>query len=291
MQRRFILQSTLILFLIFISGVAPLQAQYYGSNSRVHGTWYLGMRAGNGWVEGDIAPQLPNFDAGIYGLKYLNRQLDVRFSLNAGIYSGQDFTPSKGFLSNPVLTGFNGGKLNYGENDVFFQNYQLRWIDLCFQLKININRLFSEHGHDDWDAFVLLGLGALGSETRMDAFNEKMSTQYDYSALLDNMDDQEELLQNLASLQDGIYESRAESDYINSTMIRGMLVEPQFLTGFGIRCKVAGSTYLGFLAEYNFVGNDLLDGQQWQELGENIQASFNNDKLLRLGLSIDWEIN
>lgn len=291
MRRAFTNLATFILSLIIFLPAKESMAQYYGANTRVNGIWALGIRAGNGWIEGDVTPQLPNFDVGIYGQKFLNPQLDVRFSINAGEYSGQDFTPTRGFLSNPVLNGFDGSDLKYGENAVFFQNYQMQWIDAGFQLKLNFNRLFSEYGHDDWDAFLLLGVGMLASQTYMDAFGQSEPTVYDYSILLDNLDEREQVLQALEKIQDGIYESRAETDYINSTLIRGMVINPQVLSGFGLRCRISKSMFMGFLAEYNFVGSDLLDGQQWQELGEGIQASPGNDRLLRLGLSIDWELN
>ncbi|MCI4666981.1 MAG: hypothetical protein MRZ79_02390 [Bacteroidia bacterium] len=284
----FLVKIVICTSLLFLS--TSSFAQYYGATSRVDGLWSVGLRFGNGWIEGDVSPQLPNYDLGIYGQKYLARSLDVRFSANAGIYSGQDFSSSRGFLANPVLNGGNNPELAYQEDDLYFQNYQMKWLDACIQLKLNFNRMFAEYGHEDWDAFILMGAGAIASQTFMDAFNSGNSQVYDYSDLAIDQTDRDAIVARLMEVQDGTYESRAEFDHINSTTFRGMVINSQISTGFGLRCKVSKCMALGFLAEYNFVGSDLLDGQQWEGFGTSVQSSYDNDKLLRLGLSMDWEI-
>ncbi|MEM6802915.1 MAG: hypothetical protein AAF696_16010, partial [Bacteroidota bacterium] len=93
------------------------------------------------------------------------------------------------------------------------------------------------------------------------------------------------LEERLNSLFDDTYESLADRDLVNSSFIGPFTLQSYFLTGAGFRIHLTESFGIGLEGNYLFFGDDLLDGQQWQENGE---LSPNRDKLLSLGLLLDF---
>jgi len=280
------------IFCFFLLGLllpTSLSAQYFGAPSPLNPAWTLGLRLGGGWIDGDIAPLHPNFDLGIYGQKNIKRQIDVRFGINGGIYRGQDFLPSRGYLANPTLNGQVDSNTVYRESDVYFQNFQTQWADAYFQLKINLNRLFSDYGQEEWDLYLLGGVGALFSQTRVNAMNESQGSTYDYSSVIYDVKEKVEIWEALDQIQDNTYETLGERDFVNTTIVGGYVLNSQLSTGAGLRFRLGEKFYLGAQVEYIFVGNDLLDGQQWIETQNGIQASTQSDKLLRMGITLEVE--
>ncbi|MEO0896143.1 MAG: hypothetical protein AAFY71_07095 [Bacteroidota bacterium] len=278
----------LVGLLFFVTGIGVSHAQYYGMATEVEETWAIGIRVGTGWVQGDIAANIPSFDGGIYAQKFLQRGLDLRFGVNIGQYSGQDFTPSTGFEMNPVLNGGADTVNFYSQGSAFFQNYRMQWMDGFLQLKLNFNRLFTQYGNENWDLYGLAGIGGVFYQTYMDAFDAN-GRPYEYSGLVTDVSERPEVLEALAIIQDGEFETRAERDFINSTNYRGFVVNTQWLTGVGVRFPITGILSLGLQADYIFMGDDLLDGQQWtnESNGTTPTATSSNDRMIRIGLHID----
>lgn len=267
-------------------GIRTGHAQYYGMTSSIEDTWSIGLRTGMGWVQGDVAAEIPTLDVGIFGQKYLSKGLDLRFGVNAGQYKGQDFTPTASFSSNRRLNGDSDSVSYYPEGSSFFQNYQMKWFDGYFQLKVNFNRLFSQYGTQDWEIYGLAGMGAFFYQTYMDAFDSE-GNLYDYAALVTDVSEKPEILEELEAIQDGQFETLAERDFINSRFFRGFAFNTQLMTGLGVRLPISEVLSVGLQMEYLIMGDDLLDGQQWGNENSPLEASTNNDRLIRLGLTLD----
>ncbi|MEL6133670.1 MAG: hypothetical protein AAFR59_09935, partial [Bacteroidota bacterium] len=170
-----------------------------------------------------------------------------------------------------------------------FQNYQLTVMDASLEFKLNLNRIIFNSGSDNWDAYVLGGMGVMLSITRMDIYDDQAELVYDYSTV--STDDPNLAKESLRFLLDGKYETIAERDFINSTFLGRYIFNTQFVMGVGGRYQIMEDISLGLEGRYTFVGSDLLDGQQWKDVvatDPSSVAQLGNDGLARIALTLDY---
>ena len=268
----------LICFLLFPS---ISFAQYYGEDISTPSTWTIGIKASVSMLDADIDALGYGKQGSLFFEKNLSRIIDMRIEAQIGQNQGQNLFASSNHLLSRGLNGLLNPGFAYDSASQYFHNYQHTYASLGVNFKLNINRIFAVLGAEKWDIYLLGGLGAYGYESRINALNEQDQLyDFDISAGLQG----DALEERLNSLLDDTYESLADRDLVNNSFIGPFTLKSYFLTGFGFRIHLTKSIGIGLEGNYLFFGDDLLDGQQWQENGD---LSLNRDKLLSAGLLLD----
>ncbi|MEM6805318.1 MAG: hypothetical protein AAF696_28230 [Bacteroidota bacterium] len=257
-------------------------AQYYGEDISTPSTWTVGIKASTSILDADIESSAYGKQGGLFFEKNLSRIIDLRIEARIGQNRGQNLFASSNHLLSRGLNGQLNPGLSYDSASQYFHNYQHSYASLGVHVKLNINRIFTVLGAEKWDIYLLGGLGAYGYESRINALNDQ-DQLYDFNIPTSLQGDA--LEERLNSLFDDTYESLADRDLVNSNFIGPFTLTSYFLTGAGFRIHLTESLGIGLEGNYLFFGDDLLDGQQWQENGE---LSPNRDKLLSLGLLLDF---
>ncbi|RMG27989.1 MAG: hypothetical protein D6730_06045 [Bacteroidetes bacterium] len=261
--------------------VTDLPAQYYGVQPQSE-TWSLGLKVGNAMIKGEVQPEFPSYQVGLYGQKSLGRAVDVRLQVQGGFIYGLNGTPSAGFMNNPAWNGTNNPLAAYDSLDMVYDNFRMEFYDLSFLFKLNLNRL-GAYGGEGWDLYALAGVGAMLYQTKVDAYNAATADRYRFEGIAAN--DPRQTRQKLRELLDGEYETLAEQDYYNSSHLGKYTVNTLFTLGGGIKFMLGTHLALGLEGRYNFIGDDLLDGQQWQD-SQNITPEA--DRLLSASLLLEY---
>ncbi|MDW3649170.1 MAG: hypothetical protein R8P61_19030 [Bacteroidia bacterium] len=256
-------------------------AQYFGEETSTPSSWSMGIKVSASLLDGDVDPQNFGKQGSLFFEKTISRIIDVRIEANIGQTFGQNLFASNSPYHNQALNGNLNPEVQYDSASLYFHNYQHTYGSLGVSFKLNINRIFTVLGGERWDLYLLGGFGAYGYETRINALNE-FGQLYNFDRA--NSSSISVRQENLYDLLDNTYESMGDQDQINSTFLGPYTLKTFFQSGGGIRFHLTDALGLGLEGNYLFFGDDLLDGQQWQEDG---QQSLSRDKLLSLGLLID----
>lgn len=279
------------LLLAVLLGLAPSSwAQfdnYYGIPSQLKRSHTFGLSFGSGMLVSDVTPTLPSFNLGIYYQRRISRVVDIKVDVRAGRYYGEDLSPSRGFLLNRNLNGIADSTRYYDSTQRIYQNYQTDWISGTISLKINLNRLAIQSGAEKWDLYLLAGVGAFLYDTQMDAFNGETGDTYAFETI--TQDNTAATRAALQALRDGSYETSGEQDLLNNSQVGSFILNTTFIAGLGGRVSLTEAISLGLEATYQGLGDDLIDGQQWEEVDDNtVLQSPNRDNLLQISLMIDY---
>ena len=270
--------------LLFLFGLLPsiLQAQYYyGVNDDVIGEWNVGLHIGLPLVKGDVTSLQPGYQGGIYLQRSFSRILDIRLQVHTGKTYGLDLNPSHNFANNPVYNGFYNPEAVYDTLSPVFYNYRMRFHDASLQFKLNLNRIFTRRGAK-WDLYVLLGAGYFLYHTRIDALT---TTRKPYDFDLIQPGNAASVKSDLKQMLDGIYETPGDQDRINTSYWKQYAIQKMFTGGVGVKFNLGMRFGIGLEGRYQFVGDDLLDGQQWDT---NTQPSDNRDALISASLVLEY---
>jgi len=262
---------------------SQLQAQYYGVNPSVVGEWAVGLQIGSNYMRGDVSQVLPGYEIGVYAQNSFSRTMDLKIMIGGGLVQGLGTTRSNSFFNNSALNGEQDSLYFYDSTQQIFHNFQMQHFSVSGALKINLNRLVAPNGGDSWDLYLMAGLNFMLYETRINVYNESTFETYDYTQI--SATDPVEVRSQLNELLDGTYETLAQQDRLNNTQIGNRTFRSSFLGGLGFRIRATDHVAIGLEGRYNFLLDDLVDGQQWDE--DNV-SSFDNDHLITAGLTIDY---
>ena len=216
-----------------------------------------------------------------FGMQFLlnKKNLYAEAGAIAGSAHGYNFIPTSGYLQagpdNPwLLAGYtNRVYYNYGT--------KLRML--------NLGALYATDKRKRFSTEAGLGVSAIVFSTWVDARNSR-GNRYDHGfTLIENKhgtspSNQKAIQTDLQNLFDGEFESPAEgygSDDPSSTLI------PAFLIKLGFEIKLVPELSIGIKNKLMITGNDLLDGQKWQERsGETI----GNDAINYLSLELKYHL-
>ncbi len=274
---RYLVSLSLLIF------SAQAQAQYYGVSPSVVGEWAVGLQLGSNYLRGDVNQVLPGYEIGLYAQNSFSRTMDLKIMLGGGLMQGLGTTASNSFLNNSALNGEQDSVYFYDSTQMVFHNYQMQHFSASGAIKFNLNRLISPNSGDNWDLFFMAGLNFMLYETRINVYNESTFELYDYSQI--TATDPLEVRTQLNELLDGTYETLAQQDRLNTTQIGNRTFRSSFLAGFGFRIRATEHFAIGLEGRYNFLLDDLIDGQQWEE---GNTTSFDNDHLITAGLTLDY---
>ncbi|RMG64907.1 MAG: hypothetical protein D6722_16385 [Bacteroidetes bacterium] len=271
------------LLCLLLTGPSRAQAQYYDRASPFLGRWLIGLGLGHGWVDGDIHQVIPGFQVNLYAQRTVARAFDVHIDLGAAQLSGQALDPMHNVRPNPALNGSYNPGFAYDTAQAVYPNFRLRGGDLSLSGRLQLSRLFSREGQENWDFFIGAGAGAQFYRTRTDAYDEEAGTLYPYDDVSGSTP--AEVRQALVLMRDGTYETIAERDIVNSTFVEGFTINSTFLLSTGLRFQLGDQIGIGAEGRMLFPSDDLLDGLQWDEQGA---ASPDNDRIIRITLTLDF---
>lgn len=280
--------KNLITLSLALSFFLSAQAQYYGVDDASPKQWAIGLKLGTGVLDADVQADFPGYQIGIYGQKAITRFLDFRLQLNGGILYGLDTDASSGFVGNSVWNGQRNEDINYvdtdGESFVFY-NHRTQYYQATALFKLNLNRAFTKVGMEDWDVYLLAGVGALAYNTRIDAFNDATQSIYDFQNQITG-DSKQEIRDQLKSLLDGNYETLGQLDVVNQQGFGDNVLNTTFVVGFGAKYMIFQQWGVGLEANYSFVGDDLIDGQRWNN---DNSESPDNDRIASASLFVEYK--
>jgi hypothetical protein len=231
-------------------------------------------------VRGDVRVASPGLALSLDAEKAVMPALDIHLALRVGQARGQDYTPSTNFLPNPALNQQRDSVLYYTEGMPVIHNYRMRSASAMVTFQCNLNQLFWDQRQ--WDVILTGGFGGFAFRTHINAIDEQAQQIYDYGPTA-MIRDQAAIKKSLNQLLDDTYETQAERDRVNETMIGEATLELAFQVGAGLTYhwndRWASSLVLGYLA----TGSDLIDGQQWRS---NSQTTPTNDRLVSFGMRV-----
>ena len=262
---------------------STLQAQYYGVDEPKTEDWSIGLNLGVGRIFGDVEMDLVGYYGGLYAQKSVANAVDVRLSLGIGNNSGLNITPSTGFLFNPALNGERDSLHAYDSTMKVYHNFRMVYWDASFLFKFNIDRLIKPSGSQNFEIYALAGVGAFFYETNVNAFDEATGMIYPYDSL--NLADPIGIKNQLKNLLDDSYETLAQRDELNSSRLGNFVFNTEFVLGFGGKVFLGEHVGLGIEGKMYFIGNDLLDGQQFLD---NNEASLTNDRPVNISITLDY---
>lgn len=268
-------------FLLLLVSPFLSPAQYFGEELPKPSSWAFGFKIANSQLDADISSKGLGRQGGIFFEKTLTRIVDLRLEAQIGANQGLNLFASTNHQQNNSLNGSLDPSVAYDSSAQFFHNYKHSYMSLGVSARLNINRMITVLGAEKWDLYVLGGLGAYVYHTQVNALN-KYNRTYDFPSAYFNSKNR--LQERLNDLMDNTYETQADQDFLNSTVLGSSVLKSYFITGGGLRFQLSEKFGLGSEFTYQFLGDDLLDGQQWQEDGS---LSTNRDKLLSMGLLFD----
>ena len=266
------MKQLLSIFLLLAGIQTSLPAQYYGVKSQAETTWNIGLTAGISVVKGDISVRQPGLQVGLYGQKSISPALDLRLHINSGQALGLNTTVSVGDSLIPFMAPYDSLPM--------YHNFRMKYHDVGVLLKINLNRLGGS-GSENWELYGLAGVGTLLYRTDMDLLDANGSI-YNYAERVSGTDPSA-IKNELLNLLDGVYETPAEQDYLNKSNLGNRAFSTMFSLGFGLNINVSERIGIGLEGRYGFVGDDLLDGLQWNA---DRSPSEDRDALLNATLGI-----
>ena len=262
---------------------ASIFGQYYGVENPIAENWSVGINIGVSGLMADVQTDLIGYQGGFYVQKLISPSLDVRLGFDLGSNTGLDVMPSQGFRFNSALNGERDSMRFYDSTMKVFHNYRMSYRQISFLFKWNLNRAFSPTGSEKYDLYALAGISAYFYKTQTNVFDERTGEIYPYESI--NLADPLGVKYQLKNLLDTSYETLAQQDNLNSTRFGNYIYNPSFVIGFGGRYKLTEDIALGLEGKMQFIGDDLLDGQQFLETNEQ---SLNNDRPFRVAITLDY---
>ncbi|MEL6673779.1 MAG: hypothetical protein AAFR61_16355 [Bacteroidota bacterium] len=259
-----------------------LPAQYYGVSEGGGRDWAVGLNLGLNTVQGDVDPDGPGYQAGLTLTRRMSPAFDIQFMLQGGRSQGLNLQRRTGILNNSAYFNFEDSTFIYPLDSGVYHNFRMQFYDGSVFAKINLNRLGGS-GSENWDAFVGLGLGLFFYRTFVNVYNEAEDATYAYDSITGTSS--LDIKAQLQAIMDNTYETPGQRDFVNGNQLGQYAFTTSVSLIGGFRIKLSDRLHLGLNGRMIFVGDDLLDGQQWTE--EN-GLSATRDKLGSAFLTLDF---
>jgi len=211
---------------------------------------------------------LPAFGYGLHVRKALGYALSLRGEYFQGTAYGQNWQPSSGLARNPVLNGRENPDLNYADSGgVVYHNYKAKINDLSVEAIFTLNNIKYHKDRNRVGLNAIVGLGVGTYETNYDQLDAS-GMMYDYAPARalggSAFEDRPEILDALAEIYDGEYETPAEGNNDDPTLFKRNY-KPVVTGGLGVHILLTDKISLALEHKVKFTNDDLLDGQRWEE--------------------------
>lgn len=269
----------------------------YAFPAKPRNQWEIGISAGAVTLSSDVAAKFPTFGAGISVRKGLGYIFSIRAEYFYGTAKGQNWVASYNYGYNPAwrtrynapITAIgNGGNtgsyqlvgsvtnapLNGADQPVFY-NYRTTINEAALEGIFTLNNIRFHKNKTGLVIYGIAGIGGMTYDSKVDALGSD-NQPYNYSSISNAniYKKRKDVRKALKNLQDGKYETRAESQGDRRPKLFGNTFKPIVTAGVGIAYKISKRFNIALEEKHSWTNDDLLDGQQWQEtpLGQAAQT-------------------
>jgi len=229
----------------------------------------IGIKGGLSTVSGDVRSWLPTFGVGAHVRKALGYVFSVRMEYDYLTAKGLNWSPStSGVQANAVL------KQIYPSGPVFY-NYKTTIQELSIQGVVTLNNI---RFHKAKTGVAVYGFGGLGGSTYSTFYNalDANGNPYNYQNIVNQFSgsgftygNRKEIKKAIKDMLDGSFETMAERDKSQPTIFGGTPFRFVLVLGAGIEFKLNNKFNIALEDKVTITKTDLIDGQQWQETGNN----------------------
>ena len=243
----------------------------YDFPAKPRNQWEVGVNVGQVNIFGDITSKsIVNHKKAMplgFGLtvrKALGYVVSARLQFMHGTANGYNYKASTSYQAkkgNPYNVA------GYGITPVYY-NYKTVLNELSFQTLIALNNVKFHSARNKISYHAILGVGALSYKTMVDA-KDAANTNYAFGNVVDGLsgsvyDNRKTINDRLKTLFDGTYESNAEANADRKGAATNTL-KGNVTVGGGIQFRLSKMLSLQVEDRIIYTGDDLLDGQRWQE--------------------------
>lgn len=250
--------------------------------------WSLGIQTGNVMVSGDV-DAMRGLGVGLNLRKALGHTLSLRLQASTGTTRGLNWRANGGFFFNRGLNGYNNADANYltASYPYVFYNYKMRFWESNLQMVFNIGNINFYNKMPKVGLYAFTGVGGMLYRTQIDALDADGNI-YDYSGIVasQNPDNRKDVRNSLQNLLDGEYETDAEF-HEHKAKIGDNTLLPNASFGLGLALRVSRRVDLTLEHRATWSGEDLLDGQRWEETRT---LTANSDILHFTSIGINFKI-
>ena len=268
----------------------------YSFPAKPRSLWELGVKVGAPSIMGDVSANYPAVGFGVHLRKSLGYLLSIRAEYFHGTPSGLDWHSSNNYNYNTAWAG-NGYLPNIRSGNTFspvqdkvFYNYKTSLNDLSVQGIFNLNNVRFHKAQPKFSLYSLVGIGITFYETKIDAL-KGTNQKYAFNSIQDaTWENRNQVRDQVKSLLDGTYETKAEVDPLKGSTLFGMSSTISISGGIGFAFKLSPKINLAVEDRIVLTKTDLLDGQRWAStpIGD---AAATPDKdhynFLSIGLNIN----
>jgi len=238
----------------------------YNYPAKPRNQWEIGIKGGLSTISGDIRSRLPSGGFGLHVRKAFGYVFSMRLEYDWLNARGLNFSPSDGFIRNPVLgpiytSAAPGGGLL--QNTIYY-NYKTNIQDLGLHGVITLNNIRFHKAKTGVNFYAFGGIAGVTYAAKYDALNSS-GQPYDFASIpAVNYSNKKDAIKALKNLLDGTYETQAERDPLQPKL-GDKPFKVAFEAGAGVQFKINNRFNIAIEDKVTLPKTDLLDGQQWQE--------------------------
>ena len=231
--------------------------------------WQLGLHGGMLRLAADVKSEM-GYGYGLALRKGLGYATSLRLNYTRGTAYGLNWFPSSGIASNPAVNGTMNPNVDYwnesNNTGIVYHNYKMDMNELSLDLLYSFNNIKFHKRRDIFSPYVFVGLGAMLYDTKVNQLDE-LGRMYDYESVplkSEDINDKKGQERVLKDMWDDTYETAAEVNP-STTKIDGEPLLPVIGVGIGAEFKLSRRVSVALEHKAGFVGDDLLDGQRWND--------------------------
>lgn len=258
----------------------------YNFPAKPRNMWEIGVSAGNFHINGDVSSRIPTLGFAAHVRKALGYVFSLRLQYLYGTAKGLNWNGSQNYQKNPAWSA-------YSSPDVVFYNYKNKTQDLSLQGIVTLNNIRFHKNKTGLVFYLGAGAGATAYETKINALDEDGNP---YTALFASITpaseykDRKDILKALKDGMDDTYETDAQNQGSRRPKMGDNTLRFSAHALAGIAFKLGKRINLALENRVTFIGDDLLDGQQWQEhpAGDAaLTGNWDSYNYLSLGLNFN----
>ncbi|MEO6452884.1 MAG: OmpA family protein [Ginsengibacter sp.] len=260
----------------------------YNFPAKPRNQWELGVSGGAFTVTGDVHAKFPTVGWAVHIRKAFGYVVSMRLQYLNGAGKGLNYLGSSNFAKNSAwaryaapITQSNGTTVTRaGAPGPVYYNYKTKVQDLSLQGIFTLNNIRFHKQKNTVLIYAGVGIGGTLYHTMVDALNASSQPYvFPASPTTNRYENRKDILDRLKALGVGdSYETPAESHGDRSVTIGNNTFKPSGTALGGIAFKLGKRVNLAIEDRFTIIGDDLLDGQRWQEqaYGDAV-LSPNND--------------
>jgi len=274
----------------------------YDFPAKPRNQWEIGISGGLLNVSGDVKSRslfngavkpLNTLGFGLSVRKAWGYVISTRLQYIHGSASGYNYQPGQGYIGHGNLSPWS----NLGYTAPVYYNYKTTINELSLQVVAAVNNLKFHKARNKVSYYMLAGIGGLTYNTKIDALNAsggKYDVQFDeiakkYAAN-GAYDSRQDISKDLRDLFDGDYETEGEN-HGDRGEIAGGTLRGVATVGAGFQVRLSKRLSLQVEDKVTLTGDDLVDGQRWQEWpqtgGSAMTREMDNLNYFSVGLGIN----